>query len=120
MKKGLILLILLISVPLIAQDAADIQEKPVVFTGLVLAVENDSINFEERWFPTSRPTSKYVKPITIIDIDSQPIGHENLKVPFFAELTVEFIDDEAIPIKIKVLKQYRYDSDGFIRETREK
>jgi hypothetical protein len=112
MKKWLLLSIILAILPLIAQDADAFQSNYMTTTGLVIEVESQRINFEEMWLSTARHTMKKVQPVIIVDIADEPI---TLSAPCLVELTYEYgANEELIPLKIKVLKQYEYEN-GMIK-----
>lgn len=114
--KKYILLILLISFSLIiAQGMEEEVENENIMTGLILAVENNTINFEEMWLRILPPTAKQA-PVIVTNANEELIRYNNLIAPCLAEITYEYVKDEIAPRKIKVLKQYQYDSKGFIKE----
>lgn len=112
MKKWILLSMVLLIIPLIAQYDKPSRSDYVTTTGLVLAVEGNRINFEEMWLSIGPQASRIAQPIVITDIDDEPI---TLSAPCFVEITYMYADnDEIIPVKIKVLRQYEYD-DGMIK-----
>jgi len=113
MRKYALILTLLIALPLIAQEA-DIQNENIM-TGLILAVESNRINFEEAWLPI-RFIAKQ-RSIVVSNADDESIGLNNLTAPCLVKLTFQYIEDEIVPVKVKILKQYQYDSEGLIKET---
>lgn len=118
MKKCTLLLILMISFPLIAQQE-DISEENIM-TGLILEVETNRINFEEMWLPIYHKahTAHTAQPISIIvtNADGEPINYNDLTAPCLTEVTFEYIEGEIVPLKIKVLEEHQYDSDGLIKK----
>lgn len=108
----------MISFPLIAQQE-DISEENIM-TGLILEVETNRINFEEMWLPIYHKshTAHTAQPISIIvtNADGEPINYNDLIAPCLTEVTFEYIEGEIVPLKIKVLEEHQYDSDGLIKK----
>jgi hypothetical protein len=110
MKKLITIFILLTSGLLVAQQFS----KPAVFTGLVLEVGNNRINFNEAWIQMTAPETKAIGQVAITNEHDQPISYKDLRAPFMAELTVRIIRGKWIPVKIKVLEQFQYNDKGLI------
>ncbi len=124
MKTFGILLVLLILFPGIGQEI-DKELKGVqdtcelyVCKGLILAIEPGRINFEEMWLRIPNPETKieHNLMLTITDEIGRKIEYRDLHAPFLAEIAYTIISDQAIVTKIKILKQYRYDENGFVKE----
>ncbi len=105
----------MISFPLIAQQEKISEEN--IMTGLILEVETNRINFEEMWLPIYR-TAHTTQPISIIvtNADGEPINYNDLTAPCLTEVTFEYIEGKIVPLKIKVLEEHQYDSDGLIKK----
>lgn len=121
MKKYACFLILILP-PLIAQDLAEKITAPeygediFIGKGYVGAVEKDRINFEEMWLSIPNLKLRTAKSLAIVNEIEQPLSYEKLTAPFWAEVIYDYSGNEKILLKIKVLKQYRYDEEGFIKE----
>jgi|GEM_PF-3450847 len=119
MKKCTLLLILMISFPLIAQEQEDAYTEENIMTGLILKVETNRINFEEMWLPIyhTAQTDQRISIIVIVtNADGEPINYNDLIAPCLTEVTFEYIEGEIVPLKIKVLEEHQYDSDGLIKK----
>ncbi len=117
MKICTLLLILVISFPLIAQEQTDAYTEENIMTGLILKVETNRINFEEMWLPIYHTVQKEQRISTIvINADGEPINYNDLIAPCLTEITFEYIEGEIVPLKIKVLEEHQYDSDGLIKK----
>lgn len=114
MKKWILLSMVLMIIPLIAQFEEPTKSEYVTTTGLVLAVDGNRINFEEMWLSAGPREARIAPPVIIVDIADEPVS---LSAPCFVEIThMEAENGEIIPLKIKVLKQYKYDNEGMIKE----
>lgn len=124
MKNLKLFLILLILLPVIAQDtdkeSQNVQDTQDLYLrkGLILAVEPGKINFEEMWLPIPNPESKMQSHLifTVTNEFGGKIEYGHLTAPFLAEIVYLIINDQKIVTKIKLLKQYRYNDDGFVKE----
>jgi hypothetical protein len=117
MKKRALLLIVIMLVPLIAQQEQDEDMNLRVRTGLLLEKKDNQINFEEAWIDIVSPRVKNARPVIIVDAQDQPIMFEDLTAPCQVEMTLTYDENRQayVPLKIIVLQQYRYDEKGFIK-----
>jgi hypothetical protein len=117
MKKWIIFSMIFLTIPLIAQfdevaPDESVSNEYITSTGLILAVEDNSVNFEEMWLSIGPRASRATPPLVIVDVADNPI---ELSAPCYVEITYFCAEnDEKIPVKIKVLKEYEYDEDGMI------
>jgi hypothetical protein len=112
------LLIILLPVLVLSQSEERIDTRPVVEKinwqvdndqGCIMAIENNSICYEEIWMQT--PPGGIT--ITSADTD-ETLMLSNLTAPFWAEVSF-YATDNGIYIKsIRFLKQFEYDSEGYI------
>ena len=76
--------------------------------GCVLAIENGAVMFEEQWMHA--PPSG----ITINDDAGTAITLSSLVAPFWAEVSYYGKDDKVYIQSIRFLKQFEYDSKGYV------
>jgi hypothetical protein len=116
MKKRALLLIIIMLVPLIAQQEQDEDTNLRVRTGLLLEKKNNQINFEETWINVLNPQVKNARSVIITDALDQPLTFTDLTAPCQVEMTYTYDESrkEYVPVKIKVIEQYEYDDKGFI------
>lgn len=122
--KKLALILILFVLPLIAQDAVDLHDSDVenvqtnesVWEGLILEIDGTNINFEEMWISIATPADKLKQPIIITDATGLSTSYGSLRAPCLVELTYKYVDGEIDPLKIKILEQYEYDKNGFIKK----
>lgn len=116
MKKCALLLIIIMLVPLIAQQEQDENMDLRVRTGLILEKKDNQINFEETWIDVVSPRVKNARPVIITDAAEEPLTFEDLTAPCQVEITLTYDESRQayVPLKIIVLEQYEYDDKGFI------
>ena len=118
MKKYALLFIIILLAPLMAQQEEDeyVATDSHVRTGLIIDKKDNQINFEEMWMNAVSPRVKDAQPVIIVDALEQPLTYEDLTAPCQVEMTYTYDESREayVPLKIKVLQQYRYDDKGFI------
>jgi len=81
-------------------------------TGIILSVDAGSFNFDEMTVKIGSRTKQY-PPLQIYDANGNSLQYENLIAPCLVELISTENNGETIPLRITVLEQYQYDSEGF-------
>lgn len=116
MKKLTLILTILILLPLATQAEEEYQDE-YVQTGFILEVKDNKINFEEIWYPVVVQNEKTAQQIIIIDKAGNQISHTDIVAPCLVEVTHK-MDQEGnmLPVKIKILKQHQYDSNGLMKK----
>ena len=119
--KKILLLIISCTLLLIGQQVGDepLDHNEYIRTGLILAIENNRINFEEMWLETASQTQKSQSSVIISDKTGTVLSFYDLEAPCEVELTYEEIDNEFRVSRIVVLEQYHYDDMGFINTDEE-